>query len=107
LDNLRSQQGSLKGFKIGGGVNLQDSAVVSTNIIKSQGFALVGLMVGYSLDVGKTKITAQLNVDNLLDKSYYKNATAIYQDPNAVNNGTAQVNFSAPRTFMGSINVQY
>jgi iron complex outermembrane receptor protein len=94
------QQDLLKGFKIGGGVNLQDSVVDGTNSIKSPGYVLVGLMASYSIDVGKTKITTQLNVDNLLDKSYYKNASAF-------GDGAASLNFSTPRTFMGSINVQY
>ena len=67
------QQGPLDGFKIGGGVNMQDGVVNADNTIKSTGYALVGLMTGYSFEVGKSKITAQLNVDNLLDKSYFTN----------------------------------
>jgi iron complex outermembrane recepter protein len=58
------QQGTWKGIKFGGGVNFQDSAVDNTNTIKSPGYALVGLMAGYSIDIGKAKITTQLNVDN-------------------------------------------
>jgi iron complex outermembrane recepter protein len=93
------QQGDLKGLKMGGGVNLQDGVVDSGNTVKSTGYALVGLMTGYSFEVGKSKITAQLNVDNLLDKSYVTNV--------APSGNFSYVSFSTPRTFMGSINVQY
>ena len=94
------QQGSLDGFKFGGGVNMQDGVVSANNTINSTGYALVGLMTGYSFEVGKSKVTAQLNVDNLLNKSYFTNG---------VNYGSnvGFVNFSIPRTFMGSINIQY
>jgi iron complex outermembrane recepter protein len=95
------QQGDLKGFKIGGGVRLQDGVVNAANTFKSPGFALVGLLAGYSFEVGKSKITAQLNVDNLLDKNYITN---VAPQPD-VNFG--YVTFSTPRTFMGSINIQY
>jgi iron complex outermembrane recepter protein len=93
------QKGDLKGFKVGGGVTVQDGVVDATNAIKSPGYALVNLLAGYSFEVGKSKITAQLNVDNLLDKSYFTNASAF--------GNVGYVTFSTPRTFMGSINVQY
>ncbi len=95
------QQGDLKGFKIGGGVKLQDGVVSFDNKTNSTGYALVGMMTGYSFEVGKSKITAQLNIDNLLDKTYFTNANAI------PNSGYGTVSFSTPRTFMGSINVEH
>jgi iron complex outermembrane receptor protein len=95
------QSGDLKGFKIGGGVRLQDGVVNATNTYKSPGFALVGLLAGYSFEAGKSKITAQLNVDNLLDNTYITNVA-----PQPGSN-FGYVTFSTPRTFMGSINIQY
>ncbi len=95
------QQGDLKGFKIGGGVNMQDGMANANNTLNSPGYALVGLMSGYSFKVGKSKITAQLNIENLLDKSYFTNAAP------AFDGSLAFVNFSTPRTFIGSINIQY
>jgi iron complex outermembrane recepter protein len=53
------QQGPLDGFKVGGGVNMQDGVVNADNTFKSPGYALVGLMTGYSFEVGKSRITAQ------------------------------------------------
>ena len=95
------QQGQLDGFKFGGGVNMQDSVVNADNTFKSPGYVLVGLMTGYSMQVGKSKITAQLNVNNLLDKSYFTNAAP------QLGAGFGYGTFSTPRMLMGSINIQY
>ncbi len=94
------QQGLMDGFKFGGGVTMQDGSVNNANTLHTPGYALVGLMTGYSFEAGKSKITAQLNIDNLLDKTYFTNADTF--------DGTiATGNFAIPRTFMGSINIQY
>ena len=107
------QQGNAKGLKFGGGVTLQDGLVggySQSTAANIPGYATVSLMSGYSFKVGKPKITLQLNVDNLLDKQYYTNG---------VNNSTQLINaigysyqydyrsFGMPRTFIGSINIQY
>jgi iron complex outermembrane receptor protein len=101
------QQGPLDGFKIGGGVNMQDGVVNADNTFKSPGYALVGLMTGYSFKAGKSRITAQLNVNNLLDKTYFTNATPYGPTDVAPLGSLALGTFSTPRTFMGSINIQY
>ncbi|TKB94596.1 MAG: TonB-dependent receptor [Nitrospira sp.] len=94
------QQGPLNGFKVGGGVRVQDDTVNAANTLKSPGYALVGLMTGYSYYVGTSKVTAQLNVHNLLDKNYFTNADTV--------GGTFAVgSFATPRTFIGSIRIEY
>ena len=57
-------------------------------------------------NVGKTKVTTQLNINNLLDKYYYTGASVA---PSSVIPGSQQafVGFGAPRTFMGSIRVEF
>ncbi|NOU21774.1 MAG: TonB-dependent siderophore receptor, partial [Methyloglobulus sp.] len=98
------QQGDFKGFKVGGGVNLQDGVVNANNTFKSPGYALLSLLAGYSFEVGKSKVTAQLNVDNLLDKTYFTNVSPDnFNTPPQIAFGS----FSTPRTFMGSIKVEY
>jgi iron complex outermembrane receptor protein len=103
------QQGDLKGFKIGGGVTLQDGVVGQyfQTTTKSTGYGLVSLLAGYSFEVGKSKVTAQLNIDNLLDKTYFTNAVPLKDVGAGINDGYSSVTFSTPRTFMGSINVEY
>ncbi|WP_347986024.1 TonB-dependent receptor [Methylomonas sp. AM2-LC] len=98
----------LKGFKIGGGVNLQDGQLVccsQPNLSQIPGFTTVDLLAAYSVNVGKTKVTAQFNIKNLLDK-YYILGGGI--DP--LGNGSSTGMFSTfgqPRFFMGSIGIQF
>ena len=96
------QKDALKGLKLGGGVNMQDSqlACCTTPMFNVPGFATVDLLAAYSLNVGKTKVTAQLNVKNLLDKYYVLGG--------GVDATTGMfANFGQPRMFMGSIGVQF
>lgn len=91
----------LNGFKLGGGVNLQDGQVDSSNTTHSAGYALVSLMAGYSVKIGKTTLSAQLNIDNLLDKNYVTNRK-LYD---GTHYGYAY--FGTPRTFLGSLSIQH
>ncbi|NOU20306.1 MAG: TonB-dependent receptor [Methyloglobulus sp.] len=101
------QQDLLKGFKIGGGVNIQDQQIACCllPVFKIAGFTTVDLLAAYTLDIKDAKITAQLNVNNLLDKRYYTGAGI-----DSIGGSTASgmyATFGQPRTFMGSINIQY
>ena len=102
------QQEALHGLKIGGGVTLRDSQLAYNSTdpnFSIPGYTTVDLLAAYSLKIGKSKVTAQLNVNNLFDKYYY---TSLYMTPDPTNQyNSAYANFGAPRTFMGSINIQY
>lgn len=95
--------GDFKGIKIGGGATFRDGQIgcCDTPSFKIPGYATVDLLAAYSVDIGKTKITAQLNINNLLDKRYY---AGIFSQKDSRNGG---VDFGMPRTFMGQISVQY
>ncbi len=56
-------------------------------------------MASYAWKLGPSKITAQFNVDNLLDKDYFV----------GVENPSTRVgaHFGAPRSFLGSIRVEF
>ncbi|MBD9355829.1 TonB-dependent siderophore receptor [Methylomonas albis] len=101
------KDGDLQGFKFGGGVTVRDgqTACCSFPAFTLPGYATVGLLAAYSVDVGNAKITAQLNVDNLLDKQYVSGLFTNYFVPGGFNAGYAD--FGQPRTFVGSINIQY
>lgn len=91
------QQGTLQGFKVGGGVTaLSQRQGNSNNTYQIPGYAIVNLLASYSLKVGKAKVTTQLNIDNLLDKTYF-----------AGSNTGSDIYFGAPRTFLGSVRVEY
>ena len=97
------QQGELKGLKFGGGVTVRDgqTACCDTPSFNIPGYATLNLLTSYSLNVGKSKITAQMNVNNLLDKYYI---TGLYT---SLPGNAAYADFGAPRNFMGSIGIQY
>jgi len=59
---------------------------------------LMNLMASYEFKVGKSKITAQLNVDNLLDKNYFPTSNGF---------GRNRIDFGSPRTFLGSVKVEF
>jgi len=91
--------GDLRGFKFGGGVLLRDQRQGdNANSFQLPGYATVNLLASYTVDVGKSKVTTQLNIDNLLNKDYFDSAT----------NSTVQGNYpGAPRTVMGSIRLEF
>ena len=99
--------GELKGLKLGGGVTLRDGQTgccdVPANTIA--GYATVDLLASYSLKIGKTKVTTQFNINNLLDKHYYTGLLTGGVNSPGYNSGI--VEFGQPRTFMGSIGVQF
>jgi len=109
------QDTDVKGFKFGGGVTLRDASMIlgGSNLttgtlpaIKLPGYATVNLMAAYSRNIGKAKISAQLNIDNLLDKRYYTDGSVSFND-NTFGLYGAYAAYGAPRTVMGSINIQY
>ena len=91
------QTGDLQGLKLGAGVTAVGQRQGDTaNTYQLPGYATVNLMTSYSMSINSAKLTAQLNVDNLLDKHYF-----------ASSNTGNQIFFGAPRTFMGSIRMEY
>ncbi|MCX7101101.1 MAG: TonB-dependent siderophore receptor, partial [Methylobacter sp.] len=97
------QQGDLQGLKFGGGVTLHDgkTGCCDTPALNIPGYATLDLMTAYSRKVGKSKVTLQLNVNNLLDKNYY---TSAYTNQSL---NRAALDFGTPRSFMGSIGIQF
>lgn len=92
-------QGDLQGLRFGGGVRLQDGSAGFNTPRDTAGFATVDLLAAYSMKVGKSKVTAQLNVNNLLDKEYITSSFFT-----GANN---RVTFGTPRSFLGSIKVEF
>ncbi|HEY8063743.1 MAG TPA: TonB-dependent siderophore receptor [Methylosinus sp.] len=92
------QSGDWKGLKFGGGANARSKAYAdSINSFHVPGYAIVNVLAAYSWDVDGKKLTAQLNVDNLADTRYYPTGFR----------GPLQVNVGTPRTFKGSIRVEF
>ncbi len=96
------QQGDLQGLKFGGGVTVRDgqTGCCYQPVISLPGYATLDMMTSYHFKVGKSKLTAQLNVNNLLNKYYYTGISTNFT-------GVDAVDFGTPRTFMGSIGIQF
>lgn len=93
------QQETLRGLTVGAGVYFQGQKEGDTaNSFELPGYGRLDALVKYQLPVAKAKTTLQLNVENLLDHRYYA-ATAGFSP--------AFVNPGAPRTFMGSVKVEF
>lgn len=92
------QQPELQGFSLGAGVYLAGQRQGDfENSYQLPGYARLDAMAAYQWKIGDTKLSAQLNVNNLLDKQYYKGT---YNNRNVIFPGE-------PLTFMGSIRLQY
>jgi len=107
------QQASLRGLKIGGGATFRDSIPEIDSALNKfynlPSYATIDLMTSYSFNFEGTKMTAQLNVTNLLDTKYY---TAAYSDccGSPVNGfvfGASYRTFGTPRSLLGSLKVEF
>jgi len=90
-----------QGFSAGAGVYLaSDRSGNIDNSFDMPGYARVDTMLKYQHKIGPSNVTLQFNIENLLDKEYL-----------ASSNGFAsfihQTLPGAPRTFLGSIRVQF
>jgi iron complex outermembrane recepter protein len=101
------QNGDLQGLKFGGGVTLRDGQIGGYDqpAASLPGYATVDLLAAYSRDIDKAKVTVQFNINNLLDKHYYSGLTT--NGGGLAGIKPAYADFGQPRTFMGSISVQY
>jgi iron complex outermembrane receptor protein len=91
------QNGDLQGFTVGAGASaIGNRKGDFTNTYSMPGYAIANLMAGYKIKMAGSQINLQLNVDNLLDKTYYSGS-----------NGGQVIHYGVPRTFMGLIKVEY
>jgi len=84
-------------LKFGGGVIASgQSQGTNENAFQLPGYATFNLMASYGLKVSRTKVTFQLNANNLLDKTYYTGT-----------NTGSMIGVGTPRFFMGSVKVEF
>jgi iron complex outermembrane receptor protein len=89
--------GEFQGLSLGGGVSVYESALGdNANSFITPGYALLNGMIAYSTKIGDATITAQLNVKNITDATYYPSS-----------NSRLQILTGAPRTFLGSLRVEF
>ncbi|MDP3330786.1 MAG: TonB-dependent siderophore receptor [Methylococcaceae bacterium] len=89
--------GPLKGLNFGTGVYVRGQREGNNaNTFQLPGYARWDASIGYSIKHGKAKITPQLNVYNLLDKSYYDHSSNF-----------GNIRPGEPITFLGSVRVEF
>lgn len=90
-----------QGFSAGLGVFFASNRAGNiNNSFYMPGYALLDGMLKYQHKFGPSNVTFQFNVDNLLDKEYYVSS-------NGFSSAIQQVIPGAPRTFMGSVKVEF
>lgn len=93
------QQKILRGIKVGGGIVARGEREVNEeNDAQMPGYVLVNLVAGYAFPVGPSRVTAQLNINNVLDKEYF---------PSSAGFDRTRIDVGTPRMFMGSVKVEY
>ncbi|MEI8208380.1 MAG: TonB-dependent receptor [Methylococcales bacterium] len=91
------------GWTVGSGVSVRGSSLDATNTIQTGGYATWNLMTKYQTKVGGFKVSGQLNVDNILDKQYLN----IAQWSSGSYGNVVPVAYSTPRSFMGTLRVEF
>ncbi len=90
------QEGPLRGLRLGAGVFAEDARPGdNAGTFELPGYVRVDFLAGHEWIIGSTRLTAQLNVENALDQEYFKSPILIGAVP------------GAPRTFLGSIRIEF
>ena len=89
----------LLGWKIGGGLVYRGQATDSTNTINTPRYTLVNAMAAYEFKAGPSRATAQININNLFNKSYYADAAVYGTD--------AYLTCGTPRSITASIRFDF
>ncbi|WP_082409760.1 TonB-dependent siderophore receptor [Methylomonas koyamae] len=91
------QSGPFAHLKLGAGCNAVGQRQGNqANDYQVPGYVSANVMAAYSLKLGHSKLTAQLNVENAFDKYYFVGSNTGYD-----------IFFGAPRTFLGAFRVEY
>ena len=86
--------GSVEGFTFGLGVYLNGQRQINTlNTAQIPGYGRLDAMIGYRTKVNGKQITAQLNIQNLADKTYFEYGGSTYAQYGAPRNLMASVKF--------------
>jgi iron complex outermembrane recepter protein len=84
------------GLKFGAGVLARGARFgTDANDFTLSGYAIVNLMASYEMKVAGSKLTAQLNIDNILDKEYFESGRSERQ------------HWGNARTFLGSLKLEF
>ncbi len=91
---------ALHGWKIGGGLAAYSFSTDSSNKFNSPGYAVFNAMTSYEFKTSnRHSVTAQLNINNLLNRQYLNQLTAW--------GNTAGFTYGTPRSAMASLKIEF
>ena len=102
---------ALKGFKIGAGYHYMGSRPVLDTLDPpwawrlNPSYGTVDLMAAYSFNYAGSKMTAQVNVTNLFDRTYYPSELIVYPLAPGLQGGNDR-SYGAPFAVMGSLRAE-
>lgn len=105
------QEQPLRGFKVGGGYTFHGSqpawnfSGVNFPAYQLPGYGTADMLAAYDFIFENTKITAQLNVSNLLDRKFYTDAQ-VQHFPTTPYDAQPRL-FGTPRTIRGSLRAEF
>jgi iron complex outermembrane receptor protein len=92
----------LDGFSLGSGIYVVGQREGdNANTLQLAGYARWDAMAAYRFKIGKTRLTTQLSVNNILDKQYYKNTDTLDGNPRR------RISVGEPLTLMGSVKLEF
>ncbi len=95
----RFQEPRLTGWKVGAGLLARGERQGNLdNDFQMPGYVLVNMMTSYTLNVWGTRLTAQVNADNILGQEYF---------PSSAGFNRARIDIGTPRFFTGMIRMEY
>jgi iron complex outermembrane recepter protein len=105
------QQETLRGLKFGAGYTFHGTQPAWNfsnqyfHTYQLPGYGLVDMMAAYQFSYRDIKVTAQVNVENLLDKSYYTDAE-VQHVPTTTIDYQPRI-FGSPRAIKGSLKMEF
>ena len=98
------KQGDLAGWTVGGGVVARGSSLDQSNTVTTPGYVIFNAMARYVTTWKTSKVTAQLNINNLFNTEYFASSSYDY----ACNGCSyAGVTYGIPRSAMATVKLEY
>lgn len=87
----------MRGLRVGAGmIAVSEQQGDIANTFQMPGYVTANLMASYQWQVGRTRMTAQLNINNLFDARYFSGSDTF-----------TSVNVGTPRFVMGSLRMEF
>ena len=95
--------GEMAGWTLGGGIVARGSSLDASNTITTPGYAILNAMARYTTKWNKSKLTTQVNINNLFNVNYYVSSSYDYRGYGNM----AGVNYGNPLAVMATVKLEY